>query len=563
MTTLPLGNVPFSTFGSWLSTAYLVAERAPGGAEGLYLRSHHGGAKALCRLVPLRNGEPAKLEVRAEPTHLYWLGEAGETLELLFGTPQSLRLRGSGLGLRLMPALTGTLPTVAYRTDENLVTLNVHEARRRYALETLSGRLTLRGAWQAQPEVGSGAEIQVDLLPGESGAWEAALDEMTSTWIQPRRERFETCLEIAETSFRRWLERLPQAPPNWHEARRLAGYVNWASTVSSKGLLRRPAVLMSKNWMDNVWSWDHCFNALALAPGHAELAWDQMLLMVDHQDSFGSYPDAINDEQVSYNFSKPPIHGWAVRELLKRSAPPIGILGTLYTSLARWTQWWLTHRVLPGQTLPHYLHGNDSGWDNSTMFDMGVPLIAPDLAAFLVTQLEVLSELAPHVGRSDESQAWAERASILQTALLEELWTGERFVAKLALTGDIVASSSLQYCLPILLGQRLPPKVRESLVKQLEPFVTEHGLATEQPQSDAYLSDGYWRGPVWAPSTYLVVKGLEASGYGELAERIASRFCETCAAQGFAENFDALTGRGYRDRAYTWTASAFLLLASL
>ena len=34
-----------------------------------------------------------------------------------------------------------------------------------------------------------------------------------------------------------------------------------------------------------------------------------------------------------------------------------------------------------------------------------------------------------------------------------------------------------------------------------------------------------------------------------------------CEGSGFAENFDALTGEGLRDRAYTWTASAYLLLA--
>ena len=30
---------------------------------------------------------------------------------------------------------------------------------------------------------------------------------------------------------------------------------------------------------------------------------------------------------------------------------------------------------------------------------------------------------------------------------------------------------------------------------------------------------------------------------------------------GFAENFDAVSGEGLRDRAYTWTASAFLAMA--
>ncbi|MFP4377349.1 MAG: MGH1-like glycoside hydrolase domain-containing protein [Spirochaetales bacterium] len=67
-------------------------------------------------------------------------------------------------------------------------------------------------------------------------------------------------------------------------------------------------------------------------------------------------------------------------------------------------------------------------------------------------------------------------------------------------------------------------------------------------------------GPVWGPSTYLIVEGLRACGEDELAETIADRFCRTCAENGFAENFDALTGEGLRDRAYSWTASVFLLL---
>ena len=46
-------------------------------------------------------------------------------------------------------------------------------------------------------------------------------------------------------------------------------------------------------------------------------------------------------------------------------------------------KYWLNHRLDEETGLPYYLHGNDSGWDNSSLFDEGVPLIAPDLAAFL------------------------------------------------------------------------------------------------------------------------------------------------------------------------------------
>jgi hypothetical protein len=35
-----------------------------------------------------------------------------------------------------------------------------------------------------------------------------------------------------------------------------------------------------------------------------------------------------------------------------------------------------------------------------------------------------------------------------------------------------------------------------------------------------------------------------------------------CEKSGFAENFDAETGTGLRDRAYTWTASSYLIFAA-
>jgi glycogen debranching enzyme len=66
--------------------------------------------------------------------------------------------------------------------------------------------------------------------------------------------------------------------------------------------------------------------------------------------------------------------------------------------------------------------------------------------------------------------------------------------------------------------------------------------------------------PVWGPSTYIAVDGLERSGFPKLAKEICRRFCALCKKSGFAENFDALSGAPLRDPAYTWTSSAFLLM---
>jgi glycogen debranching enzyme len=104
--------------------------------------------------------------------------------------------------------------------------------------------------------------------------------------------------------------------------------------------------------------------------------------------------------------------------------------------------------------------------------------------------------------------------------------------------------------------------VVEKLVLGIRSHLTEWGPATERPGSAEYQADGYWRGPVWAPSTVLIEDGLRRAGRTELADEISQRFRALCERSGFAENFDAITGEGLRDRAYTWTASAYLLLTA-
>ena len=62
-------------------------------------------------------------------------------------------------------------------------------------------------------------------------------------------------------------------------------------------------------------------------------------------------------------------------------------------------------------------------------------------------------------------------------------------------------------------------------------------------------------------STAIVENGLRRSGFEALAEVVSVRVRALCEGSGSAENFDARTGAGLRDRAYTWTAAVYLLLA--
>jgi len=117
--------------------------------------------------------------------------------------------------------------------------------------------------------------------------------------------------------------------------------------------------------------------------------------------------------------------------------------------------------------------------------------------------------------------------------------------------------------IPLLLGPRLLPELATKLIDRLgQGWITDWGPASERPQSPFYEPDGYWRGPIWAPTTMLLWDGLIQQGSEDLAVDIALRFCRLCETSGMAENFDALSGKGLRDRAFAWTSAVYLQLSA-
>ncbi|WFE39337.1 glycogen debranching protein [Micromonospora sp. WMMD998] len=569
MTVAPSGpafsvrEIPFSHRGSWLSVSPVVAENTY--ADDLHLVSHRNGMHPV-----LQFSAPADATVTTRPALLSWDDQVGR-VELTYAGPDTLRLRGRGAGLRITAAAATLTPfsgTYLYDdpTDSSAV-FTSYETGRRYRVTLLAGTAETVGA-QALGTAERGLVLPADR------PWEVAIEEY-ATARRPYRATadFDGLVAAGHADFAAFVEAV--AP--WRDAEtpaaELAAYVLWSATVGAAGFVTRPAVLMSKHWMNKVWSWDHCFNALALAGGDADLAWHQFHLPFDHMDDAGALPDSVTHSEILHNFVKPPIHGWALRRLRQRSgrSPSRDDLVEVYERLARWTTFWLDHRRAPGRRLPHYQHGNDSGWDNATTFDDDRVIETPDLAAFLVIQLGCLAELADELERPAEATRWAGVADEVRSALLGELWTGERFTARSARAENAQAENaragsgrtgtSLLDLMPVVLGEALPAGVAAVLARRVEAHLTEHGLATEPLDSPHHAADGYWRGPIWAPATVLIEDGLRRAGHTGLADEISRRFRVLCERSGFAENFDAKTGAGLRDRAYTWTASGYLLLA--
>ncbi|WP_111135527.1 amylo-alpha-1,6-glucosidase [Micromonospora deserti] len=553
-----LGQIPFSHIGSWFNFSPVIAEGTY--ADDVHLVSHQTRLHPVLRLTPLAGTGRVDAQVSAVPAVLTW-HHHGSTIELAYESAEAVRLRGRGLGL----ALSATNPELtpfsgAYFLQDPVdgsYLFTQYETGRRYRVTVLAGRVAELTGVQSLGATGRGLTLDGTV------EWEIAIEEYESARAPYRADRaFDRVVDGARESFRTFADAVAPWRDDHTPAAELAAYVVWSATVRPAGFVTRPAVLMSKHWMDKVWSWDHCFNALALVAGDPSLAWDQFRLMWDHQDQSGALPDSITHSETLFNFVKPPIHGWAVHRMRRAGQANPGELTEMYRRLERWTTFWLTHRRTPGSPLPHYQHGNDSGWDNATTFDPQRAVESADLAAYLVLQLRELAALARVIGDDDAAGRWDAAATRMRTDLLAHLWNGRRFVARCAVSRRTWSSDSLLDLMPIVLGEELPPDVSARLAERLTAHLTPHGLATELTTSPRYEPDGYWRGPVWAPSTVLVEDGLRRAGHIDLADAISDRFRLLCERSGFAENFDALTGVGLRDRAYTWTASAYLILAA-
>jgi len=562
--TFDISQTPFSRYGSYYAISHLSRKGLPLG-DGVYIRTVHGQGVARSELFRLEWADGALVtpaEVTATPSQLLLTHKGGTTTSICISAPETLRIfgRGPGLSLTMQPA-----PGVIAHPDEHgRWVINAAPSYRRYMFEPIVGALQVDVLSMADER---GRRIHdrlaMHLLPNAEGLLDVAIDEFGSAWEPRERPAFEVCVSAAEADFEAWLASMPPTAPALQLTQQHAAYVTWSSVVAPSGLFARPAMLMSKNHMCQVWSWDNCFNAMALSYSHPQLAWDQLMLIADHQDELGAFPDSVNDYVKQYNFSKPPVHGWALRFMRQRNPAFFtrDRLQEIYEPFARWANWWLTYRVAGGERLPHYLHGNDSGWDNSTIFDQGVPLIAPDLSALLALHCAELADVAYAVGDMKAALKWREVSNRLVSQMVTELWRDDAFIGTRQFDHLLVPTNSLIALIPVVAGERLPRPVQQALVARVNAFTTEFGLATERPDSPQYLADGYWRGPIWAPSTLLIAFGLSDLGKKPMARQISERFCRLCAQSGFAENFDALTGQGLRDPAYTWTASVFTILA--
>lgn len=560
-------TTPISIRGAWMSLKLETSlGSAPRGA-GLYLRTNRSrplAFRSLFRIVPACTESDA-IVYSGYAGGIRITDPKGDSTDLFFETPSVLRMYGT-LGLTIESGFISgnkreyTAHAAAYWDGPNRVVVNAKPWLRKYGVAIHRGAVSLTAPWDG--ELIRYADLRFDRE--DSGMLDATIEEFWSTWIPHTPlppESAKTAMLNSYRSFHDGFVDLPQT-----STAEDATALLWMCAQGPSGLLKREAIFMSLNWMDSIWSWDNWFNLLGTAAAHPELAFDQFRAIADHQDAFGAFPDSVNDAFLHFNFTKPPIQG-VIWEMMQYLAPDFWTkerIREAYPSLAALTRWWLTYRRYPDRDLCHYLHGNDAGWDNATLLRNGVPVILPDLNAYLIAQCRMLEKWSSQIDDfGDESIVWKREGDRIVGAMERELWQDGTFIGVYVPDNQRIASESLLSIMPIVIINEYSESIRDALVENLRRFETDWGLASEKITSPRYEAENYWRGPIWAPATVLCLHGLRLAGEKEDVIRIAEKFVRLVEKSGFAENFHAETGTPLVDPAYTWTASGYITILAI
>ena len=565
-------RVPLSRLGSYLTVAYRFwdagsSAQVPTGRYYIRCLQDDPSLPEIFRIEMLQGGTPVAPTVESTAGKLT-LRHGDATIEFCIAALDQIILRGTGCTVRLHANTQAYANTIRQSADSWLVMPD--PVRSSVQVKRFSGDLQVEAPWVDRLN-----NVQVDksvftLAPTHGNPFLCSLLFFEGV---PHRDvndvAFDRAVQAVEAEFEEWASKIPPLAPRYEPARKLAAYALWSATVAARGLYTTPVVWGSKSWMARIWSWDHCFCALGLAKSHPDLAWQQFMLFRGMQDpASGMLCDSMTNVQRQWWATKDPVHGWTLGRLLRLAPNAITRerLEEAYEPLCRWTNFWLKYRDFDGDGLPCIIHPDES-FDNTSNNSFGAPAKAPEIATYLVLQMDTLGDVAGRLGRSGEAQRWRDQSNRLVQSMLRVLWDGQRqrFVSKRVGDGYVAPGDCLLTYMPLLLGDRLPSHMRQSLLNGLKRpggFVTPFGFSTEALDSPLYNGASYVKGPTWAPLNTLLFEALDEMGETGMAGKVRRAFCDTVLAAGMSEHFDAKNGAPGGDPAYIWTAALFLLLTT-
>ena len=564
----PVGTI-FKRRGAWFG---LTVRADSYGSSSVILSTLHGGAarardgNKLADLWPTYEGRRVPFVVQREADELLFLTRYG-SVRFTFASPTLLMAEGdAGMGLHLeknceqhetVKPRKGGAWEFAFRWTCSML------------FKGLEGSVfTFDQYWDAA-KLSSG-EVKGDTVPGPDGRFTLAMEEFTHA-AYPR-ESWPTYAEAKADMRADWESFYAAMPPfiePFERGRERAEYTLWTLLTAPTMGIDHTMIVMIGNEIAS--QWQFCQNGAALEP-HLDTAIDLLISPTDRVSPYGQFSDLYNDVTTITQMIKPPVHGWSILEIMRhrdlKKEVPAEKLAELYEAVSRWGRWFPACRDEDGDGIPAYEHGDETGFDDCTLFIEHMQMASPDLPAYLVLLYEALGRLALLLDKPAEAAEWQAMSQTMLDKMLALMWDGEHFCGLVPGTGERVLSRSLIHYIPVVLGDRLPPAVLDKLADDLlieGKFLTPWGLAMEELDSDWFEPSprSIARGNIVPPGMLFICAGLLRSRRRDAGRLLAERYCTALMEQGMPFLIHPLAEGAFGPGGGSWPACVYTILGRM
>ncbi len=347
----------------------------------------------------------------------------------------------------------------------------------------------------------------------------------------------------------------------------VAGRAHWRAThdlawrlahqhIGHDARLAAPWFMDEACMPDRLWQWDTCFMALYTVyapdvfPGIQSLdnfyAWQR-------DDGFISMCTLYADGQPAYGERiNPPLLAWVEWEYFRATGDDRRLTRVL-SHLVRYFNWIKANRRRPRITEPHQELNPTTAEDDGGLYWetcagamgmdnaprclhlgwQGSDICFIDLSAQQALAAQCVARIAQHVGDAAVAQRFEREHAELGRLIQRWMWCErDQFFHDIYLDGNFHPSKTVAGFWPLLAGLCSASQAEALLGHLRDPreFWRPHPVPSLAADDPNYCdSGGYWLGGVWAPTNYMIVRGLEQHGFGATAHEIACKHLEALA----------------------------------
>lgn len=177
--------------------------------------------------------------------------------------------------------------------------------------------------------------------------------------------------------------------------------------------------------------------------------------------------------------------------------------------------------------------------------------------AILVRANKLLRDIARTIDQP-LPEALRSRMHKTETAF-EQLWDpySSQYFSRSFLTHKYIKIPTIATLLPLYAGCITKERAAQlvTLLQNKKTYATHYPVPTTPIDSDWFREFGYWQGPTWINTNWLIADGLKRYGYVELAQKLDHSSLSLVGKSGFYEYFSPLSGQPAGIANFSWTAA--------